>query len=112
MKIGMHIILFVHAVWLQSHPCLKGNIRETWACASSLPVLQVLHIYLQSLHMPYHTFMCTLQIYKSTVQRLASHSLFMYIQIVNNCLNNSPYLHMQISTTPLPGYTHIFQQYL
>ena len=29
MKIGMHIILCVHAVCQQMHPCLKGNLRET-----------------------------------------------------------------------------------
>ena len=29
MKIGMHIILCMHAVCLQTHPCLKGNLRET-----------------------------------------------------------------------------------
>ena len=28
------------------------------------------------------------------------------------CLKNTPCLHMQISTTPLLGYVHIFQQYL
>ena len=54
MKIGMHIIFCVHAVWLQMHPCLKGNVREAWARAFSLLVLQVLSIYLQGLHMLYH----------------------------------------------------------
>ena len=31
MKIGMHIILCQLAAWLQMHPYLKGNLRETWA---------------------------------------------------------------------------------
>ena len=39
MKIGMYIILCVHAVCLQMHPYLNGNIRETWARAFSLLVL-------------------------------------------------------------------------
>ena len=29
MKIGMHIILCVHAIWQKMHPCLKGNLGET-----------------------------------------------------------------------------------
>ena len=29
LKIDVHIILCVHAVCLQKHPCLKGNLRET-----------------------------------------------------------------------------------
>ena len=39
MKIGMHIILCVLAAWLQMHPYLKGNLRETYARAFSLLVL-------------------------------------------------------------------------
>ena len=35
MKIGMHIILCVHAVWLQTHPCLQGYLGETLALAFS-----------------------------------------------------------------------------
>ena len=35
MKIGMHIILCVHAVWLQTHPCLKGYLGESLALAFS-----------------------------------------------------------------------------
>ena len=31
MKIGMHIILSVLTAWLEMHPYLKGNLRETWA---------------------------------------------------------------------------------
>ena len=29
MKIGMHIILCVHAIWQKTHPRLKGNLGET-----------------------------------------------------------------------------------
>ena len=29
MKISTHVILCMHAGWLQTHPCLKGNVRET-----------------------------------------------------------------------------------
>ena len=39
MRIGMHIILCVHAVCLQMQPYLKGNLREIWARALSLQVL-------------------------------------------------------------------------
>ena len=31
MKISMHLIFCMHAVWLKTHPCLKGNLREDWA---------------------------------------------------------------------------------
>ena len=53
MKIDMHIIFCVHAVWLQNHPCLKGNLHKAWASAFSLLVLQVLSIHLQGLHVLY-----------------------------------------------------------
>ena len=39
MKIGIHIIPGVQAVWLQMHPGLKGNLRETWALVFSLVML-------------------------------------------------------------------------
>ena len=39
MKINIHIIIGVHAVWLQTHPCLKGHLQETWASAVSVLVL-------------------------------------------------------------------------
>ena len=39
MKVDMHIILCVHTIWLQMHPCLKGNIGEAWACAFSLLII-------------------------------------------------------------------------
>ena len=64
MKIGMHIILCVHKVWLQMHPCLKGNLCEAWACAFSLIVFMLpmtkgfLHVFQQGLHVPYDTLEC------------------------------------------------------
>ena len=36
MKISMHIILYVHTVWLQTHPCLKGNLREAYIFLASV----------------------------------------------------------------------------
>ena len=33
-------------------------------------------------------------------------------QLKNLILENTPCVHVQISATPLPGYVHIFQQYL
>ena len=63
MKIGMHIILSVHAVWLQTHLCLNGNLQEAWACTFSLLVLQVFPIHLQGLHMLYNTLGCALPVY-------------------------------------------------
>ena len=51
--------------WLQTHPCLKGNLREASARAFSLLVLQVLpmtlsvlHVFLQGLPMLYDTLTC------------------------------------------------------
>ena len=38
-KIAMENIPCVLAAWLQMHPCLKGNLRETWARVFSLLVL-------------------------------------------------------------------------
>ena len=67
MKIGMHIFsLYVHAVWLQTHPFLKTNLREAWTRAFSLLVLHMLPIH----------------VHKLTVQPVASHSLFLDIQVV------------------------------
>ena len=51
MKIAMHIILRVHAVWLQTHLYLKGNLREARTHAFSFVVLHVLLSYLQGLDM-------------------------------------------------------------
>ena len=39
MKIGMYIILCVHAVWLQTHPCLKGNLQDLGTCIFSASVV-------------------------------------------------------------------------
>ena len=58
-----------------------------------------------------HTIVCTLHVCKPTVWPVASLSLFLNIQVVTLLLENSPCLHVQISTTPLPGHAHIFQQY-
>ena len=83
MKIGMHIFfLYMHAVWLQTHPFLKTNLREAWTCAFSLLVLHMLPIHLQGLHLTYDTLACTLHVHKLTVQPVASHSLFLDIQVV------------------------------
>ena len=57
--------------------------------------------------------MCTLHVNKPTVKPRVSHSLFLDIQAVTLLLVDTLFcLHVQISTTPLPGYVHIFQQYL
>ena len=82
MKICMHIIFCVHTVWLQMHPCLKDNIRETLGHVFSLLVLSILPIYLQSLHVMYDTLTCTLHVYKPTVWLVASRSLFLDFQPV------------------------------
>ena len=82
MKIGMHTILCGLAIWLYMHPCLKGNVREAWARAFSLLVLQILPICLQGLHVSYHTLACTFHVYKSNVCPVASRSLFVNIQVV------------------------------
>ena len=82
MKIGMHIILCVYEVWLQTNPFLKGNLQEAWARAFSLLVLQVLPTLLQGLPVPYNTLTCSLHVYKPTVQPVASCVLFLYIQVV------------------------------
>ena len=82
MKICMHIIFCVHTVWLQMHPCLKGNIRETLGHVFSLLVLSILPIYLQSLQVMYDTLTCTLHVYKPTVWLVASRSLFLDFQPV------------------------------
>ena len=58
-------ILCMHAVWLQMYPCLNRNLQEAWAHAFSLLVLQVLIIYLQGLHLAYHT--CTYALHVHTV---------------------------------------------
>ena len=63
MKIGRHITLCVQAIWLQTHPCLEGNLQEAWARAFSLLVLQVLIIHLQGLRVPYNTLACTLHVF-------------------------------------------------
>ena len=39
-------------------------------------------IHLNGLHVPYDTLMCTLHLYKPTVQPVASRSLFLDIQVV------------------------------
>ena len=58
MKIGMYIILCMHAVWLETHPCLKGNFPEAWALVFALLVLPVLPSSLnQGMQVPYDT--CT-----------------------------------------------------
>ena len=49
MKISMQIILCMLVAWLQMHPYIKGNLRDTWARAFSLLVLQVLPSYLKGL---------------------------------------------------------------
>ena len=36
MKIGTHIILCVLTAWLQMHPYLKGNLRETCILLTSV----------------------------------------------------------------------------
>ena len=82
MKTGTQIILCVLAVWLKTHPCIKSNVRETWACAFPLLVLQVLPIYLQCLHVLYDTLTYTLHVYKPTVWSVAGCSLFLDVQVV------------------------------
>ena len=83
-KIDMYIILCVHAGWFQTHPCLKGYLREACASAFSLLLLQVLLIHLQGLYLPYYTLTCTLHVYKPTVWPVASRSLFLVIQVVHS----------------------------
>ena len=107
----MHIILCVQVVWLQMHPCLKGNLREAWACAFSLLVLQVLPIHLLALYVLYDTLTCTLHVYKPTIQPVANHSLFLEIQVVTLLLGEYTLFaraNLNIPTTRLP---YIFQQY-
>ena len=67
MKIGMHIILCVHAVWLRMHPFLKGNLREAWARVLSLLVLLGFPIYLHCLHVSYHALTFALHLHNTTV---------------------------------------------
>ena len=51
--------------------------------------------------------MCTLKVYKPTVQPVASRRLFFDLQVVTLLLVEFTCLHVQISTTPLPGYVYI-----
>ena len=78
----MQIIFGMLPVWPQMHPCLKGNVQETWTRGYSLLLLQVLPIYLHSLHVLYDMLTCTLHAYQSTSQHLARCNLFLDIQIV------------------------------
>ena len=55
---------------------------------------------------------CTLRGYKPTVRPVASRNLFFDLQEVTLLLGEYTLFALQISTTPLPGYVHIFQQYL
>ena len=56
--------------------------------------------------MLYHTPMCTLHVYKPTVQPVGSVSLFLDIQEVTLLLKEFTCLHVQMSATPLPGHAH------
>ena len=88
-----------------------GNLREVWACAFSFPMLQVLPIHLQDLHVPYDTLMCTLHVYKPTVRPVANRSLFLDIQEVTLLLGEYTLFartNLYYPNTRLP---HIFQQY-
>ena len=49
---------------------------------------------------------------KLTVQSVATHRLFFDLQVVTLLLVEFSCLHVQISTTLLPGYVCIFQQYM
>ena len=111
MKIGMHIIFCVHAVWLKGHPCLKEHLRETWAWIFSLLVLQVLPIHLQGLNVQYDTLTCILHVYRPSVRPVADYSLFLDIQVVT--LLSGEYtlfawVNLYYLTTRLP---RSFQQY-
>ena len=55
MQIGLYIILSVHPVWLQTHPYLKGNLRETWACTSVVGFPFLLTLFARAV---YYTYMC------------------------------------------------------
>ena len=103
MEIGMQIILCMHALWLQIHPCLMGNMG---ACIFLASVVDSPHL-LQSLHVPYHTLTCTLHVYYPTVRPVVSRSLFLDILVVL-LLGDYTLFALQISTNPLPGYAHIF----
>ena len=65
----------MHALWPETHPFLKGNLRETCTLAFPLQVLQDLPIHLQGLHMPYNALTWTLHVYKPTVRPVAISSL-------------------------------------
>ena len=56
--------------------------------------------------------MCTLRVFKPSVLPVASRNLFFDLQEVTLLLGEYTLFALQISTTPLPGYVHIFQQYL
>ena len=80
MKIGMHILLWMHVVCLQTHLYLKGNVQEAWAHAFSLLELQLFQF--TGYALLYNTVTCTLHVYKPTVWPVASHRLLFDIQVV------------------------------
>ena len=56
--------------------------------------------------------MCTLIVYKPIVWPVASFLDIQEVILLLGAWENTHCLYMQITATPLPGYAHIFQQYL
>ena len=86
-------------------------MRDLGTCILLASVVGFPHAFI-CLHVCNHTLMCTLHVYKSTVQPVAGHSLFLDIQVVPLFLKEFTCLYVQISATPLPDHAHIFRQYL
>ena len=81
MKINMHIILFMYAVWLQTHPCLKGNLKRDFGMCILLASVVASHtfIYIVCTCCKIHVYLACISTHLLLV---ASHSLFFNVNVV------------------------------
>ena len=76
-----HVHCSLHACSMATNASMSQG-KFTRGLGMCILLASVLHVSLHGLHMPYDTLTCTLHVYKPTVQPVASHSLFLDIQVV------------------------------